>query len=707
MEDYDIMQFLDRVWGDEDCYVDLPSKVGGHWIPFNISWPEDRDLVEARIASCIEDHEDVYFSVTRFASKGRRISDTLPSRWLFADLDKVDPVFLDEEGLQPTIAWESSPGRFQSLWELDRTLRPETLARVNRALSYALGADRSGWDLTQVLRPPGTFNHKYSPKAHVELLWDSSKVYRPQALVKRIRKIEPEHTAGALVAVGGGVAASSLSRTKSRVKLPARARALLRTPAELVVVGERSAKLWEIERLLADAGYDEDEIFKLIWPCAWNKHAEVHTGEQRLRQEIRKAIDRVPATPTPRVRESSNILSTTRTRDSNRQAGTVKGSGADEDDEVRRRVVSPFVDYANFLSTNLEQPRWLIEDIWGAASHGIIGGEPKTSKSTIAMALALSVASGKPFLNQYETSTSGPVIYIQEEIAPWKVQDNLRKLAWYYGLIRKRDVEILDAPRGSIGEHVIRLDFPDYAPLKLLNNYGFDLTDDADREMLEDEIRREQPKLVILDPFYLVSGGINMNQQHEVMPIMQWLMALRYNYDCAVVVVHHWHKAGADSAGRRPGQRLMGSGLLHGWIESALYFEALEPQGDRLCVRMEREFRNVAPRSPLELSLRLGEPGDLDMDVQITKYDLSGQLLSAIAQTPGITLTALAEALGIDRRTARSRAVGAGCVLVGKKVGRGQSYEVYPPGSEAGGGNVVSQREAPRSEKPEARRAGR
>jgi hypothetical protein len=95
---------------------------------------------------------------------------------------------------------------------------------------------------------------------------------------------------------------------------------------------------------------------------------------------------------------------------------------------------------------------------------------------------------------------------------------------------------------------------------------------------------------------------------------------------------------------------------------------------------MEREFRNVSPRGPLELSLAMGEPGELEMDVRIGKYDISGEVIGHVVAAPGITLTALAEVLGVDKRTARSRAVGAGCVVVGGKRGRGHSWQVYPPG---------------------------
>lgn len=679
----DTLRFLDRVWGTRPSWVDLPSKVNGHWIPFNAEWPDDRDLLARRIDSCLEDDEDVYFSVAQFASRGRRLADTLPSPWLWADLDRVDPVFLDEDMLQPTIAWESSDGRWQSLWRLDRPLPPPILAKLNRLLSYALGADKTGWDLTQVLRPPGTRNYKYDPPAEVELLWDSTKIYTPQSVLAAVRRLEPELSrVGPLTHSAEAARAGTRERKAGSVPLPARARALLRTPPEMVVVGERSGRLWELERLLSDAGLNEDEIFELVWGCAWNKHREVDTGERRLRTEIRKAIASEPRSATPRgSRNGSPSVDLERSRPDTSDRGA-----ADEVvGERRRRATSPFVDYATFLSANLEAPRWLVSGIWSASSHGIIGGEPKTSKTTMALALGLSVASGAPFMGVEALDVpggGGPVLMVQEETAPWKVQDSLRKLAKLYGLISDRDVEITPASRGSLGSHVIRLDFPKEAPLKLLNNYGFDLTDDEDREMLEEAVRVEGARLVILDPLYMMAPGVNLDKTHDVMPILQWLLALRYNHNCGVVLIHHSHKANENSSRRRAGQRLLGATAFHGWIESALYFERLDDEGDRINVRMEREYRNVAPQPALEWSVRLGEPGELDMDVRMSRYDVAGLINALVNEQPGLWLTDVATEMGVDKKTARSRVVGAGCVMQRVKRGRGHAYRVYPPGTE-------------------------
>jgi hypothetical protein len=283
----DVLDFLALVWGRRIGWVDIPSKAAGHWIPFSASWPEDKALIARRVASCLEDDEDVYFSVAMFHREGRRLADTMSSEWLWADLDTVDPGDCAELGLAPTVAWESSPWRYQGLWKTDSRMRPELLARVNRALSYTLNADRGGWDLTQVLRPVGTKNFKYPGAPEVMLIYDDGPEYNTRELWASVRNADPgERQLPARSDVSHGLVGGEGSR------VPARARALLATPAERIVVGERSNRLFELNCLLAEAGLAEDEIVALVADSAWNKWG-TGRGLARLEKDVGRAVDHV------------------------------------------------------------------------------------------------------------------------------------------------------------------------------------------------------------------------------------------------------------------------------------------------------------------------------------------------------------------------------------------------------------------------------
>lgn len=163
----DALEFLEHIWscqGEGFAFISIRSGPN--------SW---RDLAYKFPDTPIEIPDpslgDIYFCPNLFARPRRRKGLVRASCWLYADLDKVEPE--SDAELSPTIAWESSPGRYQALWHIDKHLPEEQHSMVNRKLTYALGADKGGWDITQVLRVPGTINHKYAEKPEVKLLWAS------------------------------------------------------------------------------------------------------------------------------------------------------------------------------------------------------------------------------------------------------------------------------------------------------------------------------------------------------------------------------------------------------------------------------------------------------------------------------------------------------------------------------------------------------
>jgi RepB DNA-primase from phage plasmid len=112
---------------------------------------------------------DMYFTPNLFSQPQRRKEYMMPSRWLYSDFDEVDPFSVDIP--RPTCAWETSPGRYQGMWLCPFLIDPKEHQRINKLVTYYVGADKGGWDSTQVLRIPGTRNYKYTDKPKVKMLW--------------------------------------------------------------------------------------------------------------------------------------------------------------------------------------------------------------------------------------------------------------------------------------------------------------------------------------------------------------------------------------------------------------------------------------------------------------------------------------------------------------------------------------------------------
>src|SRR5258706_8545673 len=145
-----MMHIVEKVWRRQtgsDWFFLSSKTTGGAWKdhPFRC------DEVDSKIIGefCRDNkRRHLYFFVTGFSRPIRRKQYALGGHYLFADLDAVDP---EEIEWEPTVAWESSPGRFQCVWQVDRFNE-----QLNVRLTRAINSDPSGADLTQVLRIPGT-----------------------------------------------------------------------------------------------------------------------------------------------------------------------------------------------------------------------------------------------------------------------------------------------------------------------------------------------------------------------------------------------------------------------------------------------------------------------------------------------------------------------------------------------------------------------
>jgi hypothetical protein len=60
-------------------------------------------------------------------------------------------------------------------------------------------------------------------------------------------------------------------------------------------------------------------------------------------------------------------------------------------------------------------PKWLVDDIWLDKSIGFFVGPPKVRKSIISLEMAIAIASGTPFMGQYDVAERGSVLIVAKE----------------------------------------------------------------------------------------------------------------------------------------------------------------------------------------------------------------------------------------------------------------------------------------------------
>jgi hypothetical protein len=588
-----------QVWGQSTGYVSMPRKdmVEGTWEEQSFLWPEDKPKIQAWIQDSVKKKSSLYWCPTVMTG-GQRIKANIPYvNMLYADLDEADPRRI-KKNLRPSIAWESSPGRFQALWLLEEPLPSGEAEQLNKNLTYYVGADKGGWDITQVLRIPGLPNHKYKDAPKSKLLWATKKTFSPVDFID-----VPEVDTVDVEEIDGDI---ELTHTLNELlykyikKLKPRVYELLFTPEENISVGDRSERLWELESLLVEAGVNVEDAAQIVKLSPWNKFKGRSDEDKRILTELSKVdVKHSPTNDRPKT----------------------------------------WSDYSQLMGMELDSPGWLIEGVWQKASHGMISGEPKTYKSTIVTEIAASVATGKSMWGKYKVHTTGPVLYIQEENSPFIVKDRLAKIANAKGALSGKVT--------YISSHEIEVKFPPVLPIHFLNNLGFDLTVEEDRQLLEEKIKEVKPVLIILDPLYLMLGGADENSAKELRPTLNWLLKVKYTYNTAIMILHHWNKGGMSARG---GQRMLGSATLHGWVESAIYTKVVDEEAHR--IQMEHEFRSFSKPPSVEVQFDLGDPGQMKYKVSL---DNTVGVLELVSKGPGKNEKELIKETGLDKKTIERR----------------------------------------------------
>ena len=132
-----------------------------------LRWPNQRHQISAVVEAINADEQEGWFCAHLLDKRERKKANALPLVALYADLDGAA---LPNGPLTPSVVVETSPGKFHAFWRLNEPIVPSDGQIVNKRIGKHIGADDSGADLTQLVRLPGTRNHKYPALPEVRLL---------------------------------------------------------------------------------------------------------------------------------------------------------------------------------------------------------------------------------------------------------------------------------------------------------------------------------------------------------------------------------------------------------------------------------------------------------------------------------------------------------------------------------------------------------
>ena len=641
MAESSVGKLLEAIWGNRQGYVFLPHKDTTK----KRKWHETPGIpIDGKLPTLhIPDRSDVYFCPVVFSEPHRRKEHALPTNLLWADLDPVHP---DACRIRPSIAWESSPGRFQALWFLNREVTADEASQLSKRIAYADGADKGGWDVTQVLRLPGTKNFKYKAAPDVRLLWAKRFSYSPREIKQSYPKVNgpaklkgidwPEVDDGRVQA-----AISTLSiGLKSRIK------------RENVL--DRSSEMQKLARDLIKAKVHPDVVAHILQRVPYNKFAGRGDEEKQLLNQVSSAI---AAVKQQKKTKEKKVVATEDTAD------------------FEEMAVHKWNDFLS-VPTKLE---WLIEDSWVDQSVGFISGRSKSYKTWIALDMALSIVSGKPFLGHFNVGRTGPVIIVQEEDPMPVLQERMRLVGGAK--------DMMPSVEWFPDKQITRLHFPDW-PIYIINLQGFNLQSTEKVDQVRKLIAQINPVMLILDPLVVMLGNVDEYRASEVSGLLQTIKFWREEFGCSVAVVHHWNKGGG-SDGERGGQAMYGSFAFHAWLESALHVAPIIEDSESKIdtVLIEREFKAAPSGRALKVRFNIDsvdkyvyEPILEEGKTVVAGH--AGTLLDLVmTHTEGVTQKDLIEETGFSRSNVienLGKLTRQGKVRREAGGGRGKSTTYYP-----------------------------
>lgn len=288
----------------------------------------------------LRDNVDWYWTPAVSSSDSRKAKSYPAQRAIWVDCDES---FNDEllQQLRPSYMWETSPGHKQAVWLLAEQMPAAEFHRDGYIgmLTQALGGDKSGVDIGQLLRVPGTWHHKRKP-FHGRILRKAGNVYTRGQILTRVAK-------------GLGFPAGLASELGADDPY-----------------GDRSKLLWKFSRSAAELGLPQDLTFKLIKATKWNKWRD---EPERLKEDIARAYDQQPEPA----------------KDPERQQAQESYQESEEAEPWSMATVDTF-------GPVIRKPvSWVVPGIIPEAGCGLLVSAPKVGKTRIAIEMALGLATGR------------------------------------------------------------------------------------------------------------------------------------------------------------------------------------------------------------------------------------------------------------------------------------------------------------------------
>ena len=319
-------------------------------------------------------------------------------------------------------------------------------------------------------------------------------------------------------------------------------------------------------------------------------------------------------------------------------------------DSTRQASTSPFgvVNIREYMTHHgSSQVSWLVQDWLPEATIGFVVAPPGSYKTWLTFDMAVSVATGTPFLGKYPIQRTGPVLLVQQED--------------FHGDIAQRLAIILQSRldlRAEVTEDdQFEVKAPPEIPIYIHPDRNLRFADQVVMDALELRIQELRPVLVILDPLY--SAAMTDDYMTKSAEQMLRLKVMRDRYGCSFLVAHHTTKY-ADSMER---SRLWGSQFLNALLETGWQVKRSKNNSSIIIRRHFKVARNPAGDVQVEFDINTDNPPYryhvkvfTGAEVVENGTGLNSKILDLLSGSEKpMSINEIADALGVHRSTISRR----------------------------------------------------
>lgn len=476
----DLDEFVDLIYrGVPDGHFYFANEIHKQANKAFPKWSKDKAAHVRNLTADVNRITDLYFSPAIYRRPTRPVkANVAGASCVWVDCDAGLPEFTET----PNLLVETSPNHFHAYWLLGEFAPLSEIEAINRQLAYQYNTDKSGWDGTQLLRPPGSVNRK---RADFQSCVVSVQTEKTTTFQVDLAEHDDNGSNGRVNSGNNPELQAILARTNFPQKV-----------LNLIFVEETSQKEGRSGLLFRTA-------CELLQLGLSNAEAEIVIAFQDAR--LRKFEHHSDA-----AAQITGLV-----RNAREKTGTPAPVGEDKS----KPLYKLWKGNKEFLDVETDEEDFIVQDFFYDQGMIVIGGEPGAGKSRLALQLMDCIACGKAFLGK-TISRPRRCAYLSLDMNNRRVRD-IRK---------KQALEFTDVEQDLIDENV----------LLMIRGYGMDLTNKELQLRVEEDLVAADIEVVFVD--VLARSVPSMIDDKCAVAFLDWVQRLMVNRKMAFVFVTHTRK---------------------------------------------------------------------------------------------------------------------------------------------------------------------